>query len=178
MWLPAPAAVRMTEAQIDPRSRKERAWSEVNAVDVALDRGEITEDEWHAAMAKLVASAYLSESNPYAQAGHHGDATSWEASRGFIAEALDRSGTFLDVGCASGVMMESVVRWAAAKNLDVEPYGLEVVPELADLARARLPRWKDRIYVGNIRSGPLQAIGLTSYFFNLNTRRGPDAPRC
>ena len=31
----------------------------------------------------------------------------------------------------------------------IEPYGLDIAPELADLARSRLPQWADRIYTGN-----------------------------
>jgi trans-aconitate methyltransferase len=52
--------------------------------------------------------------------------------------------SFLDVGCANGHLMESMARWAG-----VEPYGLDISPELAELARRRLPRWADRIWVGN-----------------------------
>ena len=33
--------------------------------------------------------------------------------------------------------------------LAVEPYGLEISPELASLARRRLPHWAGRIWVGN-----------------------------
>jgi hypothetical protein len=42
--------------------------------------------------------------------------------------------------------MESVVRWSEQA---VEPYGLEIAPELAELARRGLPEWADRISVGN-----------------------------
>lgn len=131
---------------------KERAWQETAAIDQALEEGRIDEAGWHAAMAALIKPAYLAADNPYAQAGHGGDAATWEASRGFIAEALHQSGAFLDVGCASRIMMESVHRWGAARNLIIEPYGLEIVPELVELARRRLPHWADRIAVGNIRT--------------------------
>src|SRR5207249_996976 len=46
--------------------------------------------------------------------------------------------------------MECIQRWARAKRLSIEPYGLDLAPELADLARRRLPHWADRIFVGNI----------------------------
>ncbi len=131
---------------------KERAWQEVAAIDRALAEGRLDEPGWHAAMADLVRPAYLAANNPYAQAGHGGDAASWEASRGFLAAALHRSGTILDVGCAGGIMMESLQRWGAAKGLALQPHGLEIVPELAELARRRLPQWHERIYVGNIRT--------------------------
>ena len=131
---------------------KERAWQEVAEINQALEEGRIDEAGWHAAMAALIKEPYLAADNPYAQAGHGGDAASWEASRGFIAEALHRSGTFLDVGCASGILMESVQRWGAVRNLVIEPYGLDIVPEFVALARRRLPQWAGRIQVGNIRT--------------------------
>ena len=130
---------------------KERAWQEVAAINQALAEGRIDEEGWYAAMAAMIKSAYLSAGNPYAQAGHGGDAGTWEASRGFIAQAIHRSGTFLDVGCgASGILMESVRRWGARKNLDIEPYGLDIIPEFAQSARRGLPQWADRIHTGNI----------------------------
>ena len=131
---------------------KDRGWREVAGIDQALAEGRIDESEWHEAMAALIKPAFLAADNPYAQAGHSGDAETWEASRGFIAEVLHRSGTFLDVGCASGILMESVHRWGSNKNLRIEPHGLDIVPELVQLARRRLPNWADRINVGNIRT--------------------------
>ncbi len=52
--------------------------------------------------------------------------------------------TFLDIGCANGLLMESMARWG-----DIEPYGLEISSELAAVARIRLPQWAHRIWVGN-----------------------------
>jgi len=42
--------------------------------------------------------------------------------------------------------MESVVRWSSSR---VEPYGLDLAPAVAQLARERLPQWADRIFTGN-----------------------------
>ena len=67
-------------------------------------------------------------------------------------DAIDRDGTFLDVGCASGYLMECVQRWAQERGKSVEPYGLDIAPELVALARSRLPQWADRIFTGNIIS--------------------------
>lgn len=131
---------------------QERAWRETAAIDAELAAGRLDEAGWHAAMADLVRPAYLAAATPYAQAGHGGDAAAWEASRGLAAAALDRSGRFLDVGCASGVLMESVVVWGRRRGFDIEPWGLDIVPELAALARRRLPAWAARIAVGNIRA--------------------------
>jgi hypothetical protein len=45
--------------------------------------------------------------------------------------------------------MESVAAWARADGHAVEPYGLDISEKLVDLARRRLPRWQDRIFLGN-----------------------------
>ena len=46
--------------------------------------------------------------------------------------------------------MESLVAWAGEDGRRIEPYGLDLIPSLAALARERLPRWADRISVGNV----------------------------
>jgi SAM-dependent methyltransferase len=112
----------------------------------AHSRGAIDDEEWFRAMAGIFEAAYLAGDNPRAQSGFGGDEERWEAGRRPITKAIDRGGTFLDVGCASGYLMESVVRWSP---LHIEPYGLELVPAIAELARNRLPQWADRIFVGN-----------------------------
>lgn len=100
-------------------------------------------------MAAIVVPAYLAGDNPRSQSGHSGDEARWEDARRLIVDAIGRDGTFLDVGCASGHLMETVQAWAAEDGHVVEPYGLDISPELADLARSRLPYWADRIWVGN-----------------------------
>lgn len=58
-----------------------------------------------------------------------------------IVEAIDRSGAFLDVGCANGLLMESVAPWS---RFAIEPYGVDFAPGLVELARSRLSRWAER----------------------------------
>ena len=45
--------------------------------------------------------------------------------------------------------METLVAWCRERGHTIEPYGLDISPELADLARRRLPHWADRIFTGN-----------------------------
>jgi len=90
--------------------------------------------------------AYLSAEDPRAQSGFHGSAERWEAARHPIVEAIDGPGTFLDVGCANGLLVESVVAWS---EYELEPYGVDFAPGLVELARWRLPQWADRIWVGD-----------------------------
>jgi hypothetical protein len=131
---------------------RDQAADDLACVDAALARGEIDEDEWHRRVAAFIVPAYLAaETPPWAQSGKSGDESVWETARRPIVAAIDRDGTFLDIGCSSGFLMESVQRWAAEGGCAVEPYGVDIAPELVDLARRRLPRWADRIFVGNAR---------------------------
>lgn len=95
---------------------------------------------------ELYEALYLASDDPRAQSGFRGDEARWEGARRPIVEAIHRDGAFLDVGCANGLLMESVVRWSPHR---IEPYGLDHAPALVALARARLPRWADRIFVGD-----------------------------
>ena len=124
---------------------KERAWREVAAIDAAYERGELGDAGLHAANATLVVPAYLAAATPQGGSGSSRDAAGWEYGRSLLVDACDRPGlSFLDVGCANGLLMESMAAWAG-----VEPYGLEISPELAALARTRRPQWADRISGGN-----------------------------
>jgi SAM-dependent methyltransferase len=110
-------------------------------------RGEIDDAAWFAGMSAIFEAAYLAGENPREQSGFGGDELRWELGRRPIIEAIDRAGSFLDVGCASGHLLECVVRWSPHR---LEPHGLELSPRLAALARERLPQWADRIHVGNV----------------------------
>jgi SAM-dependent methyltransferase len=123
---------------------KERGWRETAAIDAAYERGELDDAGWHAANADLVVPAYLAAETPEGGSGSSRDAAGWERARSLVADAVEAGQSFLDIGCANGHLMESMARWGG-----VEPYGLEISPELADVARQRLPHWADRIWVGN-----------------------------
>ena len=125
---------------------KDNSWRELAEIDARLERGEIGEEEWHQAVEALVEPAYLAAETPWGQSGKSGTAEDWERSRSHVADAIDRDGSFLDVGCANAYLMECLPRWTA---FEVEPYGLEISPELAALARRRLPAWAEGIFVGN-----------------------------
>jgi SAM-dependent methyltransferase len=112
----------------------------------ARARGEIDDAGWFAGMAEIFAAAYAQGDNPRAQSGFGGDEARWEAGRRPIADAIDRPGSFLDIGCANGHLLECLVGWAPHA---IEPYGLELAPAVAALARDLLPQWADRIFVGN-----------------------------
>jgi GrpB-like predicted nucleotidyltransferase (UPF0157 family) len=116
----------------------------------ALESAQIDEAAWYRNVASVITPAYFAGDNPRSQSGYNGDDARWTHARSLIMDAIDRDGTFLDVGCASGYLMECVARWGAEKNLKIEPHGLDIAPELAVLARRRLPHWADRIHVCNV----------------------------
>jgi SAM-dependent methyltransferase len=118
-------------------------------IDADLRAGRISEDAWFESVADVITSAYLATDDPRAQSGHSGDEAHWEHARSLLVDAVDRDGTFLDVGCANGYLMESLERWGATRGRRIEPSGLEISPDLAALARHRLPEWAGRIHVGN-----------------------------
>ena len=89
---------------------------------------------------------YLASDDPRRQSGFGGDEARWEAARRPIVEAIDREGSFLDIGCANGYLLESIMRWS---KRPIEAYGLDFSPRLVEVARARLPEWADRIYLGD-----------------------------
>jgi 2-polyprenyl-3-methyl-5-hydroxy-6-metoxy-1,4-benzoquinol methylase len=114
-----------------------------------LGSGEINEAEWYKGIAAEITPVYLSSDNPRAQSGFSGDDAHWIQARGLIADAIDRAGTFLDVGCANGYLMESIARWSATRGDHLEVYGLDISSELIGLALQRLPQCAGRLFVGN-----------------------------
>jgi SAM-dependent methyltransferase len=92
---------------------------------------------------------YLAGADPRQQSGFGRDANDWERFRRPVAVPIDRDGSFLDIGCANGLLMESVVAWAREGGHHIEPFGLDISEKLVELARRRLPQWRERIFVGN-----------------------------
>ena len=128
---------------------KERGWRQAAEIDAAYERGELDRAGWHAAWLAILEPAYLAGGNPRAESGHSGDPVRWELARRLLVDAIPADGTFLDVGCANGHLMETLTAWAVEDGLAVEPYGIDISPALADLARRRCPQWADRIWTGN-----------------------------
>jgi SAM-dependent methyltransferase len=93
--------------------------------------------------------SYLAATDVFGGSGFHGDAARWRALREVILDAVHRSGSFLDIGSANGLLLESLVAWGPERGLAIEPYGLDVSPALVAVARNRLPAWADRFMVGD-----------------------------
>ena len=87
--------------------------------------------------------------NPYQKSRRSSGAQRWEETRRLFVRAIHRSGDFLDVGCANGLLLETLVMWAREEGFTIRPYGIDLVPELVALARARFPDRKDCFEVAN-----------------------------
>ena len=133
----------------DPRDDQDRGWRDLARIDADLDSGRVDETGWHDRVLALIEPAYLSAETPHAQSGKGGEMAAWEYARRLVCDAIDRDGTFLDVGCANGLLMEDIQRWAAANSHAIQPHGVEISAKLADLARGRYPQWADRIHTAN-----------------------------
>jgi hypothetical protein len=107
------------------------------------------EESYHADNVRALERAYLQATTVEGGSGFGRDAAAWRAARSMVVDGLAGDGTFLDMGCANGLLVESVVAWAAERGLSIEGYGVDIAPKLVELAQQRLPHWKDRFWVGN-----------------------------
>ncbi|MGA8113800.1 MAG: class I SAM-dependent methyltransferase [Actinocatenispora sp.] len=106
-------------------------------------------DDWFADSVRLLEPGYLRATTPEGGSGFAGSARRWRARRENVLAGVTGPGSFLDLGCANGLLMESVHAWAAERGVALEPYGVDLAPGLVALARRRLPHWSDRIELGN-----------------------------
>lgn len=96
-------------------------------------------DVYFEAARAAIRDYYLAEpSNPYRQSGRSSGAARWLETRRCIAQAVHRGGDFLDVGCANGLLLESLMQWTGERGIAIRPHGIDFVPELVALAQQRL----------------------------------------
>ncbi len=151
-WVKARASWAATNVS-DPHARaraKADAQAAIDAAGAAFAAGAVAEAEWQRRVADALAGSYLREDDPRWQSGFDGDAALWREARELVLDAVPHAGTLLDVGAATGHLMECLAAWAAERGLALDVYGLELSPALAAAARRRLPAWADRIFEGNV----------------------------
>src|SRR6266436_5000040 len=81
---------------------------------------------------------YLASDDPWRQSGWGSTPERWRLAREVILSAVERSGTFVDIGCANGLLLECLIAWATERGVVIEPHGIDLVPELIG-ARAQTP---------------------------------------
>jgi len=104
---------------------------------------------WFSTIKETLESAYLRTTEPWKQSGFCGPEERWTRLRKPIADCVEEPGTFLDIGCANGYLLECVMKWTAERAISIVPYGLDLSEKLVALAKARLPAYQDNQFVGN-----------------------------
>ena len=102
------------------------------------------------ALRAALAAYYLADpGNPYQQSGRSSGAARWEETRRPLAQAIDRDADVLDVGCANGLLLETLIGWCADRGITIRPHGVDFIPELVTLARTRFPGQEASFHVAN-----------------------------
>ena len=126
----------------DPKSPAQRRWESLSP--------DAPRDEYFDALHDVLAEYYLADpENPYRQSGRGGGRKGWEESRRCIADAVHRSGHFMDVGCANGLLLETLMVWVGERGLTIQPHGIDFISKLVDPARERHPAHADSFEVAN-----------------------------
>jgi SAM-dependent methyltransferase len=110
-------------------------------------------DDYYERVRVLLEDSYVAadeRGDIYGGSGSSGDAANWEAKRRVLSRAFDRPGDWLDVGCANGLLMETLSAWVGERGYRIEPYGLDISDRIVRRARLRLPQWAARIWTGNV----------------------------
>jgi 2-polyprenyl-3-methyl-5-hydroxy-6-metoxy-1,4-benzoquinol methylase len=147
------AEVQLWKGPATEAARRLRAAGDGHAAAMveAADRARraLSEDAFYRDSLLLLERSYLRVGTPRGGSGFGGSAADWRAQRAHLCQAIDRDGSFLDVGCANGHLAESMVAWCAERGVRLEPFGVDLSAGLVAEARRRLPAWADRFWVGN-----------------------------
>ena len=110
---------------------------------------EIELQKWFSSLKKELEEAYLQHEEPWKQSGFSGPEERWTKCRKPIADCVEESGSFVDIGCANGYLLECILKWTGERGLNIVPYGLDLSEKLIELAKERLPQYPENFYTGN-----------------------------
>ena len=86
----------------------------------------------------------------------------WYEHRSPIVEAINRSGSILDIGCANGFLLHSLIEWS---DYELIPYGIEPDEALLEACKTMFPtleRHFTNLPLRKLRQSP--AVGLPAQF--------------
>jgi hypothetical protein len=122
-------------------------------------------DAWDARTRELLEESYVTAGDgPVGAGSRRSSVGDWRAKRQHLAIPMDHDGSWLDVGCANGFLLATLPTWCAERDVAVEPYGLELMHSVAELARRLHPDLADRIWTGSVMrwSPPRQFTYVTA----------------
>lgn len=106
-------------------------------------------DAYCSAETETVYDTFMESDEPWQQSGFSGPEDRWVACRKPIADCVTKSGSFLDIGCANGYLLECLLNWTAERRVQIVPYGIDISEQLVAAARKRLPDYASNIHIGN-----------------------------
>lgn len=101
---------------------------------------------------RTLVGAYLAAGPGPGGSGFGGSEEEWREARGVLLDAVDFSRSpvrFLDHACANGHLAVSMARWAREAGLELDPYGVDIAPELVARAVADHPELESHFFVGD-----------------------------
>lgn len=118
-----------------------------------MARDDLTYAQHVGDLRRTLVGTYLRSPTLPGGSGFGGSDEDWSAARGVLADALDvrrRRITFLDLCCANGYLAACMAGWGSERGLLVEPYGVDIAPELVDRAADIYPAWAGRFFAGDV----------------------------
>jgi 2-polyprenyl-3-methyl-5-hydroxy-6-metoxy-1,4-benzoquinol methylase len=103
-------------------------------------------EKWLNSLKKDISETYIKYNEPWKQAGFLLGQKEWEICRRPLAECIDKAGTFLDIGCSNGYLLENILKWTSHS---ITPFGIDLSQKLIELAKARLPQYSSNFFVGS-----------------------------
>jgi SAM-dependent methyltransferase len=101
---------------------------------------------------RTLVGSYLAAGTGPGGSGFGGSEQEWREARGVLLDAVDSSRSslrFLDHACANGHLAVSMARWAAEVGVELDPYGVDIAPELVARAGQDHPDLADHFFVGD-----------------------------
>lgn len=107
-------------------------------------------DEWFESRRQEIAASALTPGNTeLQQAGWKGIPEHYRSGHELILDGISDSGDLIDICCANGLLLASLIEWGAARGIELIPYGIDFIPELVELAKQRFPLQADQFTVAN-----------------------------
>lgn len=107
-------------------------------------------DVWFDEVRHILEMAYTVAPTPWQASGKSGSFEEWTRLRIPNLAPVDHPGSYLDIGCANGFLLECLLAWAKLKGVALVPFGLDYSQKMVQLARHRLTRYAANIYHGNV----------------------------
>ena len=73
----------------------------------------------------------------------------WKEKKQLITKAINKDGNILDIGCANGFLLRSLIEWSKFK---LTPYGIDVEMNLIEDAKKLLPEYSKNFMTCSLRN--------------------------